>query len=100
MFMGSTNGRLLVAVELEKDLAVDSIYGGLAAAVERAGAELIGFSVSFRGVDVLLTIRAKFPGSRMVGFVGAQTLPAALGKAANEASMDGFRWKTDNYSRK
>lgn len=98
--MGSVNGRLAIAVEKEKNLAVDSIYGGLEEAVEYAGAELLGFSVSYRGIDVLVTIRAKFPAARMVGFVGAASLPAALGKAAQEVSKDGFRWKTDSYSNK
>jgi hypothetical protein len=81
----------------ERSRVVVSVYGGLEAAVGRAGGELVGLSVAWRGTDVLMTLRARFPAGRMVGFVGAADLPAVFVKAAREASADQVRWREDNY---
>lgn len=81
----------------ERSRVVRSVYGGLEAAVERAGGQLVGLSVSWRGTDVLMTLRAQFPAGRMVGFVGAADLPAVFVKAVREAGNDGVRWREDSY---
>jgi len=81
----------------ERSRVIVSIYGGLESAVERAGGELVGLSIAYRGGDVLMTLRAKFPAGRMVGFVGAADLPAVFVKAVREAGNDGVRWREDNY---
>lgn len=71
--------------------------GGLESAVERAGGELLGFSAKMSGYDVLLTIRAEFPGGRMIAWAGSSTLAAAIDKAAREASSDSLRWRPDKW---
>lgn len=81
----------------ERTRVVISVYGGLETAVERAGGELVGFSIAYRGSDVLMTLRAVFPGGRMVGFVGAADLPAVFVKARRDAQGDNVRWREDNY---
>lgn len=71
--------------------------GGLEAAVGRAGGELTGFSAKMSGVDTLLTLRAVFPGGKMIAFAGGLTLGAALEKAYREAKTDALRWRPDKW---
>lgn len=71
--------------------------GGLEAAVARAGGELTGFSAKMSGADVLITLRAVFPGGKQIAFAGGETLASALTKAAREASSDDLRWREDKW---
>ena len=73
--------------------------GGLESAVERAGGELAGFSAKMSGYDVLLTLRADFPGGRMIAWCGSSTLATAVDKATREASSDGLRWRPDKWAK-
>jgi hypothetical protein len=74
--------------------------GGLESAVERAGGNLAGFSVKLSGYDVLLTLRADFPGGRMISWCGSSTLAHAIDKATREASADKLRWRPDKWASK
>ncbi len=71
--------------------------GGLQAAVARAGGDLAGFSVKLSGYDVLLTLRADFPGGRMISWCGGSTLAHAIDKASREAKSDNLRWRKDKW---
>lgn len=72
---------------------------GLVDAVSRAGGQLLGLSVKFGNGDVLVTLRVLMPKGRVIAFVGAETLGAALIKAARQANNDGLKWKDDRYAR-
>ena len=75
------------------------VDGGLKEAVQRSGGELLGFSVKYNGYDCLMTLRAEFPGGRMVAFVGASTLPSAMIRAWQDGNQDGLRWREDKFAR-
>jgi len=83
----------------QKERALLSVYGGLEDGVSRAGGALLGFTVSYRGGDVLMVLKADFPAGRMIAFVGAEDLPEVLSKAAKEAASDALRWKEDKWGR-
>ncbi len=83
----------------QRSMVIKSVYGALEAGVQRAGGELLGFSVSYRVGDVLMTLRVQMPAGRMVGFVGATDLPGVFIKAARETAADQVRWKQDHYSK-
>lgn len=72
--------------------------GGLDAAVDRMGGELTGISLKTSDWDVLATLRADFPGGRMVAFVGGSSIGEVLRKAMYEGRRDGLRWKPCKYS--
>lgn len=74
-----------------------SLDGGLEDAVEWTGAVLQGFSVSLRGADVLMVIRADFPAGRRVCFVGASDLPALFAKCSREVKSGRAKWKDDKW---
>lgn len=84
----------------ERDAVLAGIYGGLEAAVEYAGGVLCGLSVSFRGGDTLLVLRADFPAGRMVAFVGSADLAGVFAKAPREARAGRLRWKTDKWDQR
>lgn len=71
--------------------------GGLARAISHAGGELVGFSVKLSQDDCLVVLKADFPGGRMVGFVGGETLIGTLLKATSEAKGDHVRWRADRW---
>lgn len=71
--------------------------GGLEAAVSRHGGTLYGFSTKFNGYEVLITLRAEFPGGPQVSFIGAHDLAAALVKANAQAKGDTLRWRADKF---
>lgn len=71
--------------------------GGLPASIAYSGGALVGLSVKFGAADVLLTLRANFPSGAMVAFVGGETLPNCILKAAREAGRDGLRWREDKW---
>lgn len=76
------------------------LTGGLATAVNYAGGQLVGISIKYTEFDVLLTLRAEFPGGRMVCFVGASDLAQGFVKATRDAGRDALRWRKDRYANK
>lgn len=74
--------------------------GGLEDSLSHAGAELQGFSVKFRGADVLLTARVVLAGRRQIAFVGSESLGGVLRKLAREARADALNWKEDTWAQK
>lgn len=76
------------------------LTGGLATAVSYTGGHLLGISIKYTEDDILLTLRAEFPGGRMVCFVGAADLARGFVKATREAGKETLRWRADRYSRK
>lgn len=83
-----------------QDAAMLAIYGGLDDAVSYAGGELAGFSVRLGVDECLMTLRAEFPGGRMVSFVGGEGLPEVFVKASREARGDKLKWRADGYGDK
>lgn len=79
---------LLIAVEY-----------GIEDNVQALGGTLTGFSVSIRGVDYLMTLRARFEEKAMIAFVGAGTLGDLVIKAADEAKRNKLHWKPDRYEK-
>lgn len=73
--------------------------GALMGAVEHSGGILLGMSVKFETYDTLLTLRAEFPGGRMVAFVGGDSLGSALLKVVREGRRDGLKWRQDRYAK-
>lgn len=72
--------------------------GGIEDALGHAGAELQGFSVKFRGHDVLLTARVVLAGRRQIAFVGSESLGGVLRKLCREARKDALNWKEDTWA--
>ena len=72
---------------------------GLSDAVERAGGELLGLSVRYGEFDVLMTVKAVFPGGQMVAFVGAGSMGDCFLKAEREGKQDQLRWKPDRWAK-
>ena len=85
--------------ESRRMLLEKATSGGLEAAVERAGGQLTGVSIKLNSYDVLVTLRARFPGGRMVGFVGSTDLGTALIKAMKKAGRDEVKWRKDKWGR-
>ena len=73
--------------------------GALTGAVEHSGGILLGMSVKFEPYDVLVTLRAEFPGGRMVAFVGGDSLSSCLLKVVREGRRDGLKWRQDRYAK-
>lgn len=73
---------------------------GLVQGVGHAGGEFLGFSITDRGSDWLMVIKAVVGGSRQVAFVGAGDLGAVLIKATRLAGADGLSWREDKYQGK
>jgi hypothetical protein len=71
----------------------------LVGSIAHAGGVLTGFSVKIGEGDVLMTLRAKLPGGRMVAFVGCPDIPSCFRKAVTEAYSDGLRWRADEFAR-
>jgi len=71
---------------------------GLVEALEALGGSLSGFSVNFRGQDVLMTIRMDFDLGSLVAFVGADGLGNLFVKAAKEAAGNKLQWREDRFS--
>lgn len=71
--------------------------GGLQKAVEHNGGELLGLSVKFGQADCLVTLRAVFPGGRMVAFVGGDSLMSCLVKVHRDGFDGKLKWRTDKY---
>lgn len=76
---------------------VSAVEFGLVEAIGRAGGELTGFAVKFRGGDVLLIVKATLAGKPQVAFIGAEDLGSALLKAVREGNQDKLRWREDRY---
>ena len=73
--------------------------GALTGAVEHSGGILLGMSVKFDPYEVLVTLRAEFPGGRMVAFVGGDSLSSCLLKVVREGRRDGLKWRPDRYAK-
>lgn len=69
----------------------------LLAAVAYSGGILTGFSVKIGEVDILLTLRARFPAGHMIAWVGGDSIADILLKAKRFASSEDLRWKDDKY---
>ena len=83
----------------KKDRAVvRAIEYELEGSIGHAGGTLHGFSVSYRGTDTLLVLRATVAGRRQVAFVGSEDLSACLGKAVREAMADRLNWRVDRFA--
>lgn len=82
----------------EREYLLMSVSGGLIMAVERAGGQLLGLSLKISEYDCLMTLRAQFPGGRMIAFVGAGDMAECFSKGTREAKMDNLRWKADKYA--
>lgn len=93
-------------VELEKrsrkqnEATMRAVYGGLEAAVGRAGGVLHGLSFRIGPADCLLVIKADLPGGAMVAFVGSDDIAGCFRKAMAEAGRDDLRWRPDKWSGK
>ena len=83
-----------------RQAVIEAVFGGLDAAVARAGGELTGFNVKIDSYETLLVIKADFPGGPMVAFCGAGGLAEALAKATKEANGDRLRWRVDKFRTK
>lgn len=83
--------------EIEKQALLLAVYGALSEAVSRGGGELQRVSLKLGEGECLMVLNARFPGGLMVGFVGAEDMPAAFVKATREAGRDQIRWREDNY---
>ena len=76
-----------------------AIARDLVAAVERNGGFLTGFSMKLDEFDVLLVLKAEFPGGPQVAFVGGGSPEGVVLKAVAEAKRDGLRWKPDRWAK-
>lgn len=86
-------------LEKQKEALLISIYGGLMNSVSRSGGELTGLSIRFNDEEVLMVIKAQFPGKRMVSFVGSHSLAECFVKGTRDAGSDDLRWKVDRYAK-
>lgn len=84
-------------IDRQSEALLLAVYGGLEAAVQRGGGELVGIGVRFGEEEVLLTLRGVFPGGKMVAFVGGENMPGAFVKATREAGRDQLRWREDKF---
>ena len=88
------------AASRRRDVALRrACEGDLQASVSQTGGELLGFSVKLSQHDCLITLRAVFPGGRMIAFVGGDTLAGCLLKVPREARSNNLRWKADKYQK-
>ena len=78
---------------------VNTVEFGLAAALERNEARLVGFAVKDRGSDWLMTIKAVRDGEAVVSFVGSADLGSVLIKASRMARGGKLVWKKDIYAK-
>jgi hypothetical protein len=76
---------------------VAAVCGGLDAAVQSDGRELVGFSAKLDTGDCLLTLRSDNGTGAQVCFVGAEDLASAILKAEREAKAGTLRWRADRY---
>lgn len=84
-------------IDRQREAVQLAVYGALIGAVERAGGQLNGLNVKFGEDEVLLILKAKFPGGHMIGYVGAEDLPQGMVKATREAGRDAIKWKPDKW---
>lgn len=94
-----------IEVELEERTiraeksTLHAVYGGLASAVAHSGGILSGFSMKLNPDDVLMVLRAVFPGGAMIAFVGSETMDGALRKAVREGNADRLTWRPDKWAK-
>jgi hypothetical protein len=80
-------------------MTVKACNGGLESAVAHAGGLLSGLSIRIDEYEVLVTIKATFPGGPQVAFVGAEDVAGALRKGMREAARDSLNWKADQWAK-
>lgn len=90
----SKNGREQKAEEL-----LSLLEGGLDAAIQADGQELLGFSCKIDSGDCLLTLRVDCAKGRFVAFVGADCVPSAVQKAHRLIAGGDLVWRADKYAR-
>lgn len=70
---------------------------GLAGYIEGQGLVMLGFSFKTSAGDCLMVVRADKGGSKVVCFIGSDSVPNCVLKAARDARDDLLRWKKDKY---
>lgn len=80
--------KLIRAVEFE-----------LQGSISHVGGELHGVVITFRELEVFLTLKASFEGKNMVSFVSEEDLGSALLKCVRQAYQNSLRWKPDKYTK-
>lgn len=90
-----------VSIEVQASNKHERVYrlleGKLAADIAYAGGILTGVSIKITEYDVLLTLRAEFPGGPQVAFCGASDMATAFLKAGGEVRAGVLRWRQDRY---
>ena len=76
---------------------VIAVEYGLAAAVERSGGILTGFTFKDRGSDCIMVVKAILAGRAQVAFVGSDDLGGCLVKAVRLGNSDKLNWRADQY---
>lgn len=74
-----------------------AVYDGIVDSVARSGGELHRISIRFTGMDVLMTLVARFPAGHMVSHVGSGDLAGCFVRAGREAKRESLSWKADKY---
>lgn len=78
-------------------IAVD---GGIDAAIQALGKELLGFAVKLHEGDCLITVRVDCRAGREVCFVGAADLPSCFLKLQREARGNQLTFRADRFAKK
>lgn len=96
--------RQLEQVREEKQKKLDaavllSLEGGLVEAVGRAGGDLVGIAIHWRGDGWLAIVKVELAGRRQIAFVGAETLAKLFVKITREANRDKLSWRDDKYAK-
>lgn len=76
---------------------VIAVEYGLAAAVERSGGILTGFTIKYRVPDCIMVVKAVLAGRPQVAFVGSDDLGGCLVKAVRLGNSDKLIWRADQY---
>lgn len=71
----------------------------MVAAVERAGAILVGVAINWRGDGWLGIVKVELSGRRQIAFVGAPGLAELFVKITREAGRDKLKWRDDRYAK-
>lgn len=71
--------------------------GGLIAAVEQEGHDLLGLSIKTSGFDVLVTLRGSNGDGVEIAFVASDSIGAALRKAYTLASRGELHWRPSKF---
>jgi hypothetical protein len=72
---------------------------GLEKAHDECSVDLLGFSVKCSGGDYLMTLRAELDGTRVIRFVGSDTIGGCFLKAVREATGNREAWRVDQWAK-